>query len=303
MKSRRVLQVIVAVLSLAVLVCMLLSAAFILAANHVDFLPNEVRDLTENFTSGLNAISNSYGLESVVVPGVAFGLPALLLLLALILILAKNRGKDGKNIVGCIFSLIGVLILTAFLILFAEDLFAQSYLYPVWGASGGSLALFVIFVGCALGVRPKKAPIAEFDETPENHAVVEETAEEVAIESIEEITAVSEEEREEIEPTEHEEVDEDIKELNSELTIAERVREMAVETAKVSDTDESTPATKYVPHESVTIRDVVEETYGKEGDSLSSATLQRINKVRALYEAKVITEQEYIKLINKYLGF
>ena len=290
MKSRRVLQVIVAVLSLVVLVCLLLSATLVVVANKIDVIPQLVRDWTTSFKSGLNRVADYFAAPSVVVPAVAFGAPALLLLLAIIMILAKNNGKDAKNNVGCVFSLIGVAIMSLFVIVFADKLFEASFLYPVYGASGGLLALFVLFVGLALGVNRKKKAVAE--------APAETTVEAPA--AVEPIIAA-----EEVKPSvvveETTEEGEDVEELNSELVIEEKVREATEEETESADVE--TPATEYVPNEEISIRNVVEETYGKNGDSLSATTLQKINKVRALYEAKVLSEDEYIKLINKYLGF
>ena len=315
MKSRRVLQVIVAVLSFAVLVCLLLSAVLVVVANHIDVIPKDVQNWAQTFKTGLKNVAATYNLPSVAVPLVAFGAPALLLVLAVILILTKSNGKDAKNNVGCVFALIGVFVLALSVFVFAKKLFAESFILPVCLAFGILLALFIIFVGCALGVKPKKAQVDEVVEMPAETAVAEESEEAVETVSVEKTTVAEESGEEVTEPTESCEVEEvveeeseiapseDVAELNRELAIGEKVREAAEETEEDGGAYEDTPATQYVPHPSVSIRDVVDDTYGKENDSLSAATLQKINKVRALYDAKVITEQEYIKLINKYLGF
>lgn len=284
MKSRRVLQIFVAVLSLAVLVCMALVASMLLVAEHVDVTPQPIVEFSQNFKSGMRAVADRFYLYDEVVPAVVCGVPALLLLLAVILILTKNKGKDTKNIVGCIFALIGVVVLAVFLCVFATDLFAEALLVAGYCASAGLLALFVIFVGCALGVGAKKKPVAaeqaaEQDELPteqEQHIEMEETVEENFVE--EELP-------------------------NDEAPVEEQQQELPTEQEEEQEQEEQEEATQYVPHLGVTIHDIVERTYGKENDELTKSTIAKINKVRALYDAKAITEQEYIKLINKYLGF
>ena len=116
---------------------------------------------------------------------------------------------------------------------------------------------------------------------------------------------------EEVETTQTEEVSEEepaeeaveIEEEHFQFEEDEEVEETPTTRQDNKQLDDDTPATQYVPHLGVTIQEVVERTYGKEGVELSATTLQKINKVRALYEANAISEQEYIKLINKYLGF
>ena len=326
MKSRRVLQVFVGVLSIILLVCLALVAAVIYLHSYLTFIPKQIADIGDTFQTGLNAVFKVINLQGGAVPAVFFGAPSLLLLLAIILILTKNKGKDGKNIAGCIFALLGVAALTIFMLLFEKVLFATSIQLIACSVIAGVLALFLLFIGLALGIKPKKQPAPEVaasdepsaevaasttetepvvvvDETPETEETPEEpTAESTPLveEEPEADTTPEVEEEPEVKADEPEATPEEVEEVKTKVVIEEKVNE-----AKADDTpeDDDTPATQYVPHESVTIREVVDKTYGKEDDSLSSSTLQKLSKVRALYEAKVITEQEYIKLIHKYLGF
>ena len=271
MKSRRVLQIIVAVLSITLLTCLLLSAALIAVGKHLDVMPQLIGELADTFKTGLQEVASKY---TIAVPAVALLAPAVLLLLAAILLLTRNKGSEAKNIVGCIFALVGAAILAAFLILFAKQLFAEQLHLIVWCASGGVLALFVVFVGCALGVRPKRIRVTaypEADEHTEDAATETQEASEVTAESTVE--------------NETEELEED------------------GETDETVDTAQEGELEDYVPNIDVTIHDVVEKTYGKEGAELSPNTIEKINKVRSLYEAKAISEQEYIKLMRKYLEF
>ena len=263
MKSRRALQVIVAVLAFVVLVSLLLATALIALAQHISMLPQEVLGWTNTFQNGLKRIAANYNMPFEALAAAVAGAPSLLLLLAVILILSKDRGKDAKNVVGCIFSLCGVLLLTVFLAVFAKQLFVQDWVTIIWYVCAGLLALFILFVGLALGVKGKKRNVV--DDEPIEPFVLEEEEE-------------REEKRGYLQP------------------------EVAQPTAEQQPSTPASP-TQYTPSQNQTIEDVVKNTYGKEDDSLTSATIQKINKVRLLYESKAITEEEYLKLMRKYLGF
>ena len=288
MKSRRVLQIIVAALSVALLAFMALLAVVLVGVERAESAPTELAEFASNFHKGLDKIAEKLSVPAFVVPTVAFGAPALLLLLAAILILTKNKGKDTKNVVGCMFALIGVIIVTAFVAVFAVELLGESNKLVAWGACGGVLIVFVIFGECALGVKAKQAqtPVAvnEADETAEN-----------------ELDKVSHEISEREQELEREQ--DENRTFTPVLLTPPQQLVLRQQEEYVEQEEPTTPATQYVPHASVTIRDVVENTYGKENSELTSETIKKINKVRALFEANAITEEEYIKLIKKYLGF
>ena len=290
MKSRRVLQIFVAVLTIAVLACWLLLGALIVVGRHADLKLDIIVEMTRIFKNGLKAIAVAYSVPVKICAFAVFGAPALLLLLALILILTKNKGRDAKNVVGCVFALIGVLLITAFLGIFAAQLFDKSWVDIVRYACGGLLALFVLFVGLALGVGAKRKRVAASDEQPVDEAAQSSEATTVEEAEVAEENAPVEEKSEATDDSEK-------------LALLEKIEESSTAEEVEERPEQETPVTKYVPQKDETIRDVVEKTYGKEGDSLTSTTIQKINKVRVLYEAKVITEEEYLKLMRKYLGF
>lgn len=298
MKARRGLQIFVAVLSIILLVCLGLLAVVTYLNNYLTFLPGQLVEFGDTFKAGLKAISDKeiLGWYDEAVPAVFFGGSGLMLLLAIILILTKNKnGKDGKNIAGCIFALLGVVLPVACSIVFAKDLYAESALLIAYCVSGGVLALFVLFIGLALGVKPKKVAATE--------AIVDEQPADQVEQAVEQ----------QVEPTVHDEPHEVEKDepVQEEIVQDEPERDEPVQEEseivqperEVEYKREQDVATEYVPYPDVTTRDIVQKSYGKQGDELNSTTLAKINKVRALYEAKVITELEYIKLINKYLGF
>ena len=309
MKSRRVLQIIVAVLSIALLACLAALAAALYLADLIPSMPQGILDFGNTFKTGMKEVSDKFFLYDQAVPVLLFSVPGALLLVATILLLVK-KGKEAKNVVGCIFALLGALTLTAFLMVFAKELFAEGLLLAAFCASGGLLALFILFVGLALGVRTKQVAATEVAETEQTDEQTEQATadEQEASETADEEAEQEEAYDEELEDEEQEIATEDeLKKLEEELAALEKqLAELEINTeAKPieEEPEQETPATQYVPHLGVTIHDVVAKTYGKEGDELTPTTLAKIKKVRELYDAKAISEQEYIKLINKYLGF
>ncbi len=63
---------------------------------------------------------------------------------------------------------------------------------------------------------------------------------------------------------------------------------------------EQTLATEYVPMDIATISDIVDDTYGNNG-TVQNVNMKKIDAVRALFDAGVITKDEYIALVDAYL--
>ena len=166
MKTRRALQIIVGILSLLVLLCLLAAVAFVAL---VMMFPNmtDAATIYDAIKVGFERIASTLGLGGIafILPLLAYVLPAQLLLIAVILLFLHDNGKQGKYIAGNILSLIGVALMTIFTIVFANELVfkfdqsavtALSFSWIVRLAAAGLLAIFIIFIGSALGVKPKK---------------------------------------------------------------------------------------------------------------------------------------------------
>ena len=173
MKTRRALHIIVGILSLLVLICMLGAAA---CAGLAMWKPSQFElfnSYYQRLTYGVNQIAPKVHLAelSFLVPLLAFGLPALLLLIAVCLLFSRNKGKMGKYNAGCVLALIGMAILSIFTVVFASELVikfdavattAISLAWLVRLVAIGALVLFVLFIGLALGLKGKKAePVTE----------------------------------------------------------------------------------------------------------------------------------------------
>ena len=277
MKTRRALQMIVGILSLLVVLCLVVAAAFVA---FVVLFPNTspiATELYEMFKISFGVIANYIGLTgmSYLVPLLFYVLPCVLLLIAGILMLLKDKGKQGKYVAANILALIGIAIVAIFTILFAADLVSrvngENHVWVVdtfnWTSmdmivryvSTGLLVLFVLFVGLALGVKPKK---------------VETAAEEVEAEAeVEQPQAQQEEEHSEYET-------------------------VAPSSEQAATVEEST--TEYVPSDT-SVSEVTKGAYGTSDEQLSPFAIDKIKKARMLYEMSAITKEEYIKLVNVYL--
>lgn len=173
MKSRRALQIIVGVLSALSLLAILGVAACIGLAV---LFPNNMPLLQQGYSTFKNGIVwaarfFSIGDLAFLLPLFAYVLPAeLFLITTILLFLRDNNGKQNKYVAGSILALIGIAISAIFTLLFASDIVVNVtkhvwYHAPIdWSAPDmivryvtvGSLALFIIFIGAALGVKPKK---------------------------------------------------------------------------------------------------------------------------------------------------
>ena len=180
MKARRSLQIIVGILSALSLLAILGVA---LCIGLAVLFPNNMPLLQEGYSTLKNGIVwiarfFTIGDLTFLLPLFAYILPAELFLVATILMFLRDNGKQGKYVAGCILALIGIAISAIFTILFASDLVINVtkhvwYHAPLdWSApdmivryvATCMLALNIIFVGAALGVKPKKQAVSESDE-------------------------------------------------------------------------------------------------------------------------------------------
>ncbi|MCH5152078.1 MAG: hypothetical protein J1F65_05430 [Clostridiales bacterium] len=307
MKTRRALQIIVGVLSLLLVACLIVAAlaiVFLLYARDGAFETGSA--VASAFYQGQNIVAEKLGLTedlSFVVSLLAYGLPCLLFFLAAVLLFVHKTPKQAKYVAGSALALIAVTILTVYTIVCAPQLVYgqdwESHAEFSWTAldtivrfaSAGLLGIFVIFAGSALGVKPKREKVAASDESVASEAEPS-TEQEIEQSQPEEVSAdEAEEQTEAVEPT----IEEPLI-----TTDVEEPQEAPVEVEE-AQIDE-TPATEYVPQTDVTVNDVVANTYGAQNEELSPEAVAKINKLRLLLATNAITEQEYVKLVNIYLG-
>lgn len=310
MKFRRALQIVVAVLSALILACLIVSVAVLTLLP--ESMPDWANTLFGNFSNAVGAIATALNMESLmpVVTALVYGLPSLLLLLGCVLLFLPDKGKQGKYVAGSIMALIGVFILCLFAAWFAQDLvtgLGGEGEAPLGGwhnvvrlVAGVLLAFYLLLVVLITAIKPKQAATAT-DDTTEQQAT-ESTPEQATAPETEQSREVASEPAKTATVTTESESNPVVADTKQK-TAASKSAEEAPAPKKTRERHKETPATKYVPETDVSVHDIVESTYGNQESELNSATMEKIKKVRALYEAKALTQDEYIALVNKYLGF
>ena len=299
MKTRRALQIIVGVLSLLVVAALIVATlgfVFFLFAREDAFpIGTEVSHaIYRGFYVSADRIGLSEDLAALI-PALFYGLPCLLLFVAAVLLFVHKTPKQAKYIAGNILALTGVTIFTVFSLVFTFDIEAGNLMIPstetevvkamiaslttVQIALGGLLALFVLFVGLALGLKPKREVANEVSDDAATAVESESETQEIETVTVEETVEVTEQ-----------------PEVNEEPVVSEEP------VAEAAAPAEDTPATEYVPNTDVTVSDIVENTYGSSTENLSADTVAKINKLRALLDNNTISQAEYLKLVNLYLG-
>ena len=183
MKTRRSLQVIVGVVSLITVACILGAAACAVLEMLFPNMSQTVSTVVDTLTNGFKVVAAYLGFANVwyILPILVYALPAALLLTATILLFWRDNGKQGKYVAGSVLALIAVAILSIFHLLFASDLtsFMQEHVWShtpfewtsmdtiVRYVAAGLLAIFIIFIGSALGVKPKKTSEVATEEQSE----------------------------------------------------------------------------------------------------------------------------------------
>ena len=286
MKTRSALQIIIGVLSLLVAAGLFVTAVaivFLLYANPALF---ETQITVANTISlGLRHVGTAMGLTvrpATIVSAIFYGVPFVLLLTAAILMFLRKANKQAQYVAASVLALAGATILTVFNIVCATSLLGgdlvvsykpeilqkmiDSNLY-VRIAFGGLLALFTLFVGLALGLKPKREKVP--------NETVETEAEQSTVETWQQPTTVEEqvEEQDEVQP---------------DVTADANV--------------EQNPAMEYVPNTDVTVNDIMHNTYGDVDEELDTESVTKIKKLRSLLEINAISREEYLKLVNIYIG-
>lgn len=311
MKTRRALQITVGVLSLLVVACLLVA---VVAYAFLPFAPIDIyskwSNVATNFAQGLGVVAVDWDIAELafILPLLFFVLPVLLLFTASILLFTESS-KQKQYLAGIIMALIGATIMTVFTILYAPQLVTGESPSAVakfdWTsadtiirfACGGLLALFVLFVGLALGLKPKREVIDVVDEaTADEQADANEANEAEEVATAEEYVTADEATENEVAETE----------VTAEVVANETASEIAETQEQEKEeavAQQVEPATiEYLPQTDVTVSGVVEDTYGRDNNELSAEAVAKINKLRLLLATNAITEQEYLKLVNIYLG-
>lgn len=335
MKTRRAFQIIVGVLATLVATELFLVGAFLcVSALPIPFFPEWMQQLFVAFMSTFKVIAaeiGSFVALQYLIPIVMFGLPLILLLLGAILLFLPERGKQTKNIFGSILSLIGIVGLTVDTFVFVPSILTEIFavfadqsplltdvnvVLPLQIAVSIRLGLFVFFVGCALGIKPKTKSIAEdttaLDATEETEITEEtETSDEPApwdsanFDELAPWDIATDEEDHHADKGEDTQIEAETVEQST--TVEDTMTDATVEETPV-ETDEQEPATmefaEFTPTQYNVDTDIPANSPAEgstDEEVIGEETEKQIAKIRKLYEMRAITLEEYMKLVNSYL--
>lgn len=293
MRTRRLFQVASAML--AILFAIALFAVSVLAM--LPFFGTEMKGFAQTLGQGIekvvSEISFLQGMENslgeILFVMVTMFVPALLLLMASLILFSKPYKSQGKYAFAAIIAILGILVFAVIFEMYAKKIFGDAAITWMIGIGAGVVLLLFLLVMSLVCKAPKAttetadtaeaAPTNETEQAPTQAATVADNTARV-----EQVTPQVIEVRV-VEPVQ---------------THEPKANTAPETTATV---EKSAPiATDYVPNEHNTVTEIMENTYGKRSEELSPENLKKIRKLRGLLDSKAITEQEYIALVDAYLN-
>lgn len=280
MKARRTFQIASAMLALIYAIVLLAVTVMILlpifGCKIMEPFNDWAQKISGNIVPKVSFLPQDGPWGGTVVTAVMLLLPAIFLFFAMLILFSKpHNGKQGFHNFGSILGLLGILTFVVLIELCAADLFGDKKL-TFMIACGAASAFLILFLLLALILKDKKKAVAETEQTNESLSEVPALEANVAADTTVHIDTTDRIWVAEPENTPH---------------------EIAME----KSTDDL-QATEYVPDDTKTVRDIVDRTYGAPLENISSKNLEKIQTLRSLLEANAITKDEYIALVNSYLG-
>ena len=281
MNARRTFQIASGMLALIYSIAMLAAAVMVIIpifdSKMFEPFNGWAHTLRDTVVPKLSFLPQEGPWGGVIVAAVMFGLPGLLLFFAMLALFRKSKnGKQGLHTFGSLLGLLGILIFGASvgmcaimkdINLFGED--KLTYLIIV-GAACVFMLLLLILSMAKFG----KNKNADQAEQPADVAPNPQMTETVA-----NTTANTETNQTGWNP------------------YGTPQQNYAQEPAQ-------TPITEYdySIYDSKTVRDIVDRTYGASSENVGSNNMKKIQTLRSLLDAGAITKDEYIALVNAYLG-
>ena len=287
MKTRRSLQILSGILAL--LYCLGMLAVGVLVA--LSLFGHEIHPIfnswsniiLENVVPKLTFLpqGDNHTWSAVIVLGVMLGAPALLLLFAAVGLFSKSKnGKEGWRNFGAVLGMLGVLIFVVALELLAMmkgfEVFAdKKWLYA--GAVLGIGVLLMLFLILSMVRWNKKQAAAEQQPAEAENSEVTES-------QPADTTAPAEP-------------------VNTYDAYDVTVPYSAPRESQTYETPQ--PAQEqydYTQYDTRSVRDIMDRTYGSEPvQNVGKDNMKKIQTLQSLYEAKAISKDEYLALVQAYL--
>lgn len=329
MKTRKILQNVLAVLSALAGVVLLVGAISVTIGISN---PDKAQGILANTVTSLQQVTqNITFVAEWFSTAILLGVPALLCAIGCVFLFGKSD-KPSVKVTAEILCVVGVLIPTVLTVVLAQQIFGDNATL----ARLITLVIFAIFVAIAVlallaqDIKPKgqsrvliktksRQRKRTLDKELQRQASlqygIEKDVPQVQFEQQFNVFAENarkqlEEQRQQAEQQQAEQNEKQAKqqqELRQREEQNERQNKMQQELRQRLEQESSlrkpsTPATMYVPDNEISVQKVMDETYNKPTEELDSTTLGKIKRVREFYDQNVINKDEYIGLVNKYLG-
>ena len=314
MKIKRALQISLGVLATIAAAAIACAALTMFIVHFTELGAQSVRDTVGLFIDGLEQIAPTFGLQNAALLALlTLGIPFALFVLGLALLFSKNKGHNVKYLIGVIAVMPAIVGLTTFLVAGSRLLFGEDKIVAACLITIAVTLVYLAIAICSIVLPRTKAPIVSASAEVATVEIDDEDEDEDE-DDIDDEDEIDEDEDEVSEESELSPLNSET-ELQHDLSVSEQVTEFlrnlqqeqsekpetAVEETKPETVEESMPETRYIPSDKLSVRSIVENAYGKPMEEISADTMVKINKIRLLYEAHALTQDEYIKLVNSYL--
>lgn len=282
MKARRTFQIASAMLALIYAIVLLAVTVLILlptfGVNIMEPFNTWAQNISDNVVAKVGFLPQDGPWGGTVVVAVMLFLPAIFLFLAMLILFSKPHGdKQGFHNFAAVLGVLGTLIFAVLIELCAGSIFGDKKLtYMI--ACGAASVFLILFLLLAMIL---KAPKKTVEEPTEQAA--DATSEQTPVFDAEYAT----------DTVVH-------TDTNDRIWVAEP--EVMPQDTQIEPNTTDTQTAEYVPDDTKTVRDIVDRTYGAPLENISSKNLEKIQTLRSLLEANAITKDEYIALVNSYLG-
>jgi len=281
MKARRTFQIASAMLALIYAIVLLAVTVMLLlpifGRNIMEPFNGWAQNISGNLVSKVNFLPQDGPWGGTVIVAVMFFLPAVFLFLAMLILFSKpHNGKQGFHNFGSVLGLLGILLFGVLIELCASNIFGDKKItYMI--ACGVASVFLVLFLLLGMILKSKKKSVEATEQTSEPASADTPVwnAEDAADATVHTDT-------------------------NDRIWVAEP--EVVPQETQTQPTTADTQTAEYVPDDTKTVRDIVDRTYGAPLENISSKNLEKIQTLRSLLEANAITKDEYIALVNSYLG-
>ncbi len=323
MKTRRFFQatsaVLALILSIVLLAVSLLTLLPVLTDTQIvgGFIGNLINQISVAVAE-IDFLQFGSWYNEIIYNVVSYLLPALLLLIAAIVLFSKPKKSQGKYIFADILALLGLVIFTVLVEIAADTLFGADSL--MWRLILGAYALILIvciILSLALG-HPKKEKKNKGKKGKKDSETA--ATEEQSVQQTNEVqpmltqtevqptaTPVQQQQPVYQQPAQQQPAYQPVQQpVYQQPVYQQPVQQPVQQQPTVAQQPQPTVAaqpveSRYVPEQMQTVSSVSESTYGRSSETISTDNFKKIETLRSLRDARAISDEEYTALVDAYL--